>query len=1053
MSLEHVCRRCGSTATAPWAAGLCPVCVLERGLKGYELEGSGAPDRGAAGDSSSGASSGPGIVDPMARRFFGDYQLLEEIGAGGMGVVYRALQISLGRIVALKMIRPGVLARDRDLQRFRAEAETAARLQHPNIVGIYEVGEHGGQPFFVMVHVEGQSLAQAVVASPFSPERAARCVELVAEAVHYAHQCGVLHRDLKPSNVMLDHADQPHLLDFGLARVVSEDAGLTASGTILGSPAYMSTEQATGRAAGVRSDVYSLGAILYETLTGHPPFRAATALETLALVKDEEPVAPRVFNPRLPADLETICLKCLAKSPDGRYGSARELALELGRYRRGEPIQARPIAPFERIWRWCRRQPAVAAALAIAFVSLAALAIVASVAAVRLRQEATRTNLARQDAEEKLYLSRLAEARADRLSGSGGARARGLSAVAAAAAHRPSLELRNEAAGLLALPDVGPLVMTWTNAEHLAGEFMALDAELARYAVVRPDGTVSIHRAETHELLAQLAGPPKTPGRVWFSPDGAHLGATYRSSTAVIWNLATRQVVYATTRCVADSGIAFLSGREAALIQADGRLHFVDLGTGKERDTIELEPGARWLVGSARGDEFVVGFRDRLQCWQPGQLHPVHTCRLVASSTAVAWHRDGRRLALGLLSGEMILWDRQTDHRTVIVAHSTEVERVGFSPDGNIVWSTGYDGTTHFRDAAVGHLIFSTRAGQAWNFSRDGLRLSFLNWENSFGVWDFQPARLFHCLRAPDAREEIVSLSLSADGRQILAGTSTGWRLVATGTGSELASSQEGRSIRAELHPDGNVVVGLSADRVQSWTLRWQTNGAELVAGWDSPTTLLSVPGKELRRLNLNSAGDAVAVAGYHYNAVLDWPSGRERVQFSKGQAEDYASVSPDGRWVAAADIFYRGITLWDGKTGAAVRTLVPRDRGQAGFSPDGQSLVTIGNDLVLWDTATWAVRRRLPLRQPPMPERAISFSADGRVVAVVAEMQMIKLLSTQSGAELVTLTSPVHRNLSAVALSADGGTVAALSESRGICVWDVRALRQALVAIGLDWK
>ncbi len=1003
-------------------------------------------------DLRSGTASGAGAATPVARAF-GDYQLLEEIGAGGMGVVYRALQISLGRIVALKMIRPGLLVRDRDVQRFRAEAETVARLQHPNIVGIHEVGEFGGQPFFVMVLVEGRSLARAVGFSPFPPERAARCVQTIAEAVHYAHQCGVLHRDLKPSNVMLDHQDEPHLLDFGLARVVSDDPGLTASGTILGSPAYMAPEQAMGHAAEIRSDVYALGAILYETLTGHPPFRAATALETLAWVKEREPVSPRVLNPRLPVDLVTIVLKCLAKSPAGRYESARELALELGRYLRGEPIQARAMGPVERLWRWSRRRPAVAVALAMAVVTLISLALVASVAATRLRREARRTDLARQDAEEKLYFSRLAEARADRLSGVGGARARGLAAVAAAAAYRPSLELRNEAAGLLVLPDIGPPVMTWTNSEHLAGEFMAFDSTLARFAVVRPDGTVFIHRAATHEVLAQLPGPAKVPGRVWFSPDGAHLGAMYRSSTAVIWNLSTRQVVHETGRCMADSGIAFLAGGKAALIESDGRLHFVDLGTGKESGAIDLEAEARWVVGSAHGREYAVGFRDRVQCWTSGGSRPVQTCRVVASSTAVAWHRDGRRLALGSPNGEVVLWDRVTDHRLVITAHSTEVERLGFSPDGNLVWSTGYDGTTHFRDAAAGHLIFSTRAGQAWNFRPDGRRLSFLNWENSFGVWEYEPAPIFRCLRMPDPREEIKHLSLSADGRQLLVGTSTGWRLLASDTGVELASCLEGRWTRADFRPDGKGIVGLNADRVQSWSLRWQTNGTTLLADWDSPATVLAAPGKELRQMELAADGAALVVAGYHYNAVLEWPSGRERVRFSKGQAETYASVSPDGRWVVAANMFYRGITLWDGKTGTAVRTLVPWEQGQARFSPDGRNLVTIGRDALIWDTATWAIRRRLPLQQPPVPERGISFSADGQMVAIVSELQVIKLLSPQSGEELITLTPPIRPNLAAVTLSADGETLAALTGSRVVCIWDLRALRRELAEFGLNWR
>jgi tRNA A-37 threonylcarbamoyl transferase component Bud32 len=272
-----------------------------------------------------------------------------------MGVVYKARQMSLNRRVALKMILAGEWATPEARQRFRAEAEAAANLQHPNIVAIHEVGEHEGQQYFSMDFVPGKNLAELGRGSPLSAERAASYVQTIAEAIHFAHERGILHRDLKPQNVLIDADDRPRITDFGLAKRVDTDSGLTRTGDVIGSPSYMPPEQADSRPdeVGPESDVYSLGAILYELLTGHPPFRAATALETLCQVIQSPPVSLRKLNPAVPRDLETICLKCLQKSPAKRFGSAHELAEELGRYLHGQRIlsNSRRLEPA-RTWRW-----------------------------------------------------------------------------------------------------------------------------------------------------------------------------------------------------------------------------------------------------------------------------------------------------------------------------------------------------------------------------------------------------------------------------------------------------------------------------------------------------------------------------------------------------------------------------------------------------------------------------------------------------------------------------------------------------------------------------
>jgi tetratricopeptide (TPR) repeat protein/predicted Ser/Thr protein kinase len=303
----------------------------------------------------------------------GDYELQEVIARGGMGVVYQARQRSMNRGVALKLLLGGAHAEEGYKRRFRQEAETAGRLQHPNIVPIYEVGEHDGQSFFSMERVAGTDLAQLTRHQPLPAKSAAQYLKTVAEAVQYAHEQGVLHRDLKPSNILIGPDDRPRITDFGLARLADSDSSLTASGQTLGTPSYLPPEQASLRhgLVGVRSDVYGLGATLYHLLTGRPPFLAGTIADTLKQVLEVDPVPPRVMNPAIPPDLETVCLKCLQKDPAHRYASAQALAEDLSRWLRGEPILAKPAAIPERAAKWARRHPAVA--MLIATLALATL--------------------------------------------------------------------------------------------------------------------------------------------------------------------------------------------------------------------------------------------------------------------------------------------------------------------------------------------------------------------------------------------------------------------------------------------------------------------------------------------------------------------------------------------------------------------------------------------------------------------------------------------------------------------------------------------------------
>src|SRR5213082_1886140 len=377
----RVCRKCGAKIFSDAPRGLCTACMLETALGIF-------PDAVAGVDSSAGSLDELSCDNPKPTSGvkeavraatmlgeLGDYELLDEVGRGGQGVVFRARQKSLNRIVALKVISLGQWASKAHLKRFRREAEAAARLEHPSIVPIHEVGERDGACYFSMKFVEGGQLDEVVRRTPISIRQAAELITKVARTVHYAHEHGILHRDIKPGNILLDAKGEPHLTDFGLARLVESESTVTRTMEVLGTPSYMAPEQAVGNNAAVSSvtDVYGLGAVLYQLLTGQPPFAGGTTYETIKLLLDTEPRQPRVLNPKIDRDLSTICLKCLEKDPRRRYSSALALAEDLERWLKHEPIQARHTGVFARGTKWVRRNP-TSALLAVCLVALAAAA-------------------------------------------------------------------------------------------------------------------------------------------------------------------------------------------------------------------------------------------------------------------------------------------------------------------------------------------------------------------------------------------------------------------------------------------------------------------------------------------------------------------------------------------------------------------------------------------------------------------------------------------------------------------------------------------------------
>src|SRR6266481_1079908 len=376
----RICRKCGARILSDAPEGLCARCMLKSALG--DLAGASVAGVDSSAEASAKADD-PGRVDDPARDEtdaaaagqnkktaraaellgeLGDYELLEEIGRGGQGVVFRARQKSLNRTVALKVISLGQWASKAHLKRFRLEAEAAAHLEHPGIVPIHEVGERDGSCYFSMKFVEGGQLDEVVRRAPMSIRQGAELIAKVARTVHYAHEHGILHRDIKPGNILLDQKGEPHLTDFGLARLVESESSITHTLEVLGTPSYMAPEQAAGNNAGLSSatDVYGLGAVFYQLLTGQPPFAGGTTYETIKLLLDTEPRQPRLWNPKIDRDLSTICLKCLEKDPQRRYSSALALAEDLEHWLKHEPIQARHAGIVTRGKKWVRRNPSSA---------------------------------------------------------------------------------------------------------------------------------------------------------------------------------------------------------------------------------------------------------------------------------------------------------------------------------------------------------------------------------------------------------------------------------------------------------------------------------------------------------------------------------------------------------------------------------------------------------------------------------------------------------------------------------------------------------------------
>jgi serine/threonine protein kinase/WD40 repeat protein len=1076
----------------------------------------------------------------------GDYRILREVGRGGMGVVYEAEQVSLGRRVALKVLPPHALLNPTYLERFRREAKAAAKLHHTNIVPVFGVGEEAGVHFYAMQFICGEgldrvlhdlrrlrnapggaglptgaapserSVAHGLLADQFAEpatirtedhagtaptaplssleprpsgslsaagtdtayyRSAARVGLQVADALTYAHRQGVMHRDVKPSNLLLDAQGTVWVSDFGLAKSDGTD-DLTHTGDIVGTLRFMAPERFDGRSL-PQSDVYSLGLTLYELLTLRPAFDDANRARLVEKVLHEPPLPPRRLDPRLPRDLETIVLKCLAKDPAERYATAEALAEDLRRFVGDRPIKARRTPWHERTWRWCRRNPAVASLLSVVGLLLLTLLVGTLVANARLRSSLHEVKQANDAANVRLWESLRDRARAVRMSGRVSQRLEALRSIREALAlplppDHTRAELRTEATAALAVPDFevervldGRPAGTW---------IVAFDARAEHYAWIARDATVSFRRVADDAELARWKEegfdpiPDGAYAQMLLSPDGRYV-AVYHDR---LHRLRVRRVEGDQALLCHEAGDAARGdtwtfspdGTRLLYLLRDGRAAVLDLATDQRRILPEPLDNPCWPRIAPDGKQFAVvtGVKPKRGVEVRELATGDRTAWLATGYVAnPAWHPDGQMLATFGADHLIRLWDVPSGKLVhVLEGHRNGGGVLAFDRASGLLLSNDWDGLLRLWEPSSGRQVLS-RPVSCYPPLHNQVDGRVPLWEPA-GTGTLQVLRL-HAARA------YRTLSRSA------AGASGGFQ------GNTPVFSGDGRLLFAQTR--GNSSEGISiVDVARGCELNvlpfvgerpfhWLPGGGLLTSGrsgvlrwpWtadpDRPGHYRLGPPEPLVKGGVLTCaasrdGRTIAIPGSNLGAnwgtkpgALVWHRDRPTRLIPTGPQYDVRScqVDPDGRWVATfSHTNVDGLVrVWDADSGQIVKAL-PVPLGGGCVSPDGRWLLTVGGGCRLWHTDTWE-------EGPALAGRAGCFAPDSGSLAILGEGGVIRLVEADSGAEMVRLEAPVHESLVPLCFSPDGTQfVAAGAETETLVIWDLRALRQDLQPLGLDW-
>ena len=958
------------------------------------------------------------------------YEIEGVLGRGAMGVVYKARNLKLKRTVALKMVVGGGHAGSQELARFRIEAEAAARLHHPNIVQIHEVGAADGHPYCALEFVDGGNLAAKLDGKPMPARGAAKLVETLARAMQMAHSRNVVHRDLKPANILLTADGTPKITDFGLARQMDLDSGETQAGAVMGTPAYMAPEQASGHAhhAGPAADVYALGAILYDCLTGRPPFQGSSVVETLDQVRTQEPAPPSRWQTSLPLDLDTICLKCLRKEPEKRYGSATELADDLVRYLHGEPILARQVGHIERAGKWVQRNPMVAMLLAgLTGIILTAFLLV-SWSYLRtedaLKEEAMQhhaADLARDEAERQQKAERWGRYRSD---------------IAAASA---ALQLQNNGVASSALEDAPKPHRNW-EWQYLHGQLDGAERVLPlagggnpsfilspsgrQIAVLARHDQINLYNVPSGRLEAVLRGHSAQVLSMTYRPDGKQIATYGEDQTIRLWDPSTGQQI---TLIRAEFAPPNLERTPLITYSLDGR---------------RIASHSRWqgAAGTSRlwdattGREIAV-----LAKWQQGP-HPV------------AFSSDGKRVAVG--SGTYVyLCDAITGHRLAELApHTGRVDFLAYSPNGGRIASKSGN-IIHLWDSESGNKIgvLGDHAAEIASlvFSPDGSRLvSGSKYpENAARLWDAATGRPLAVLAGH--KNEISTVAFSSDGKRVAtASTDQTARLWDGYTGQLVAvlAGHTGQVTHVFFSPNGTRVATAADDA----TLRlWDARTGDLIgvlrghgAGipWDRPPVF--------------TPDGARLVSGSADGTVRIWDMSKVERNVLRGHESFVYDVafSPNGEQMASA-AWDGTARLWDATTGLQTGLLKHETSivGSVAFNHDGRRLATRERHrgVTIWDVMTRKPIRNWDVLSAGSIDSRASLNLDGTLLASGSGAGPVIIWDVASGRELTQLKG--HQNIPVdVACNPDGILLASAGGlDRTVRLWDVASRAPVAVLRG----